>query len=143
MKVYLVPLEDVNLWWPNVAGYLNKAVTRQDKTDIHNVYLDVVVNGHSLWIVLDEELQLKGAAVTVIMTYPKTACLFVEYLGGEDGHDWKEAMISMLKEWARDNNCRTIEFEGRPGWGRVLKKDGVRVKYEVFEIPVPYEEEYA
>lgn len=141
MKVYLVPLEDVNLWWPKVAVHLYKAVIRQDKTDIHNVYLDVVLNGHSLWIVLDESQQLKGAAVTVVLKYPKSTCLFVEYLGGEDGQDWKEPMISMLKEWARDNNCRTIEFEGRSGWGRVLKKDGAVIKYSVFEIPISYEKD--
>lgn len=141
MKVYLVPLEDVNLWWPKVTEHLNRAVVQQDKVDIHDVYLDVVVNGHSLWIVLDANMELRGAAVTVVLTYPKSTCLFIEYLGGEDGPEWKEAMISMLKEWAKANNCRTIEFEGRPGWGRVLKQDGVKVKYEVFEIPVAYEKD--
>jgi len=141
MKVYLVPLEDVNLWWPQVSKYINKAVERQDKLDLHHVYLDIVVNGHSLWIALDSEMELKGAAVTAVLTYPKTTCLFIEYLGGEDGQEWKEAMLSMLKEWAKANNCRTIEFEGRPGWGRVLKQDGVRVKYEVFEIPVVHEKD--
>ena len=141
MKAYLVPLEDVNLWWPSVAEYISKAVVRQNKVDIQDVYLDVVVNGHSLWIVLDSEMELKGAAITVVLTYPKAKCLFIEYLGGEDGAEWKEVMLSMLKEWAVANNCRTIEFEGRPGWGRILKQDGIKVKYEVFEIPVSYEKD--
>jgi hypothetical protein len=42
----------------------------------------------------------------------------------------------MLKRFAKDMGCDSIEAYGRPGWSRILKEEGYQSKFVAFELPI-------
>ena len=120
---------------------LQKAVDRQDKVELDDVFFALSKNSKSLWIAYDDE-GIKGVVVSTIMEHPIKRVLFLDYLGGKKGAGgtitsmtWKAPMLDMLQKWAHDNNCDSIEFTGRIGWLEVFKEDGCAVTSFNFQLP--------
>jgi len=45
-------------------------------------------------------------------------------------------MLSLLRRFASDNGCKTIESYGRTGWKKVFEKDGFKSKFMCYELPI-------
>ena len=69
----------------------------------------------------------RSAAITEILSFPRTKALIVRMGGGD-----MEELIEMEKTlcvFARANGCTIIMGEGREGWERVCKSIGYRYGY--------------
>lgn len=142
MKVSLVPSEHIGACWEEVEPLLKKAVDRQDKVEISDVYFSLSTGAKSLWVAYDNE-GIKGVVVSTIVEHPIKKILFLDYLGGKKGAGgtitsmtWKTPMLDILQRWAYDNNCNSIEFTGRVGWLEVFKDDDCVVTSLNFQLPV-------
>ena len=136
IKVSHVPTEHINTCWKDVAGYLQGATDRTNgRYDIEDLYLSICKYDHLLWIAFDDK-KIKGAVVTNVIVYPKKKFLCMGFWGGEDFFDWKDAMLNILKSWAKDNKCDGIEAVGRKGWSKVFKQDGHAFLWDTFELPL-------
>ena len=141
MRIALVPTEYLDTCWDEVEPILQKAVDRQDKYEMGDVLFALSKNAKSLWIAFDEE-GIKGVVVSTIIDHPIKKVLFLDYLSGVAGggtpsnHTWKDYMFDILQKWAYDNNCDSIEFTGRIGWGRALENIGCKVSTYNFELPI-------
>jgi len=135
-KITLVPVEYVHTVWGNVDKYIADAVAyTYGRFTVADALECVLDKGYSLWVAFDEE-RIKGAVITNIVQYPRKRFLNMLFCGGEDGFDWKDSMLQMLRHWAYDNNCDGIEATGRSGWQKIFKDDGLTPLWQTFELPV-------
>lgn len=145
MIASMVPLYYLNVYWPKVAPMLQRAIDRQDKCGLDDIYLWLINGDAVLWVVEDEtaDHDVVGTVVSRIVQHPRRRILFLDLLGGKRGAGgtitsmtWKDAMLDILRRWAKVNECDAIEFIGRAGWAEVFKNDGCTIKHYDFELPV-------
>jgi hypothetical protein len=136
IKVTAVPPKHVDNCWSDIVGYMAEAAKysggRYALVDIHEA---VKEKGHVLWVAYDFS-GIKGAVVTDFSIYPRKKFLLLEFIGGEEGLEWKDVMLETLQNWARDTECNGIESIGRPGWSKIFKEDGYEMKGYFYELPV-------
>ena len=139
MQVSLVPTEYIELVWPNIQGYMVGAADftfgRFMAEDIKNDLL-TKQGQQQLWIAFENKDDYYGAVVTEINQYPRMRALVMHFTGGVKLPKWKKPMLEILQKFARENECDVIESYGRPGWGKVFKKDGYEQKFIFYELPV-------
>lgn len=139
MQVSLVPTEYIELVWPNIQGYMVGAADftfgRFMAEDIKNDLL-TKQGQQQLWIAFENKEDYYGAVVTEVMQYPQMRALVMHFTGGEKLPRWKKPMLEILQKFARENECDVIESYGRPGWGKVFKKDGYEQRFIFYELPV-------
>jgi len=141
MTASLVPAEEVPFIWDEVAPHLEKAVkASRGKYEMSDA-LELVLFGQGhLWIGYDDETkQIDTAAITHFLEYPRKKVLFCLFVGSKAGTSCKDEMIAILKDWAHDNGCSTMEGIGRPGWSKYLKHYGGNKVSDLYEFDI---EEY-
>lgn len=135
MKISAVLKDHVEALWPKVVDYIKLATDysygRFEPEDVLQSLLD---DKYLLWIAF-EGSDITGIVVTTIVHYPRKRFLYLMFCGGEDGFDWKEEMLSVLRCWAFDNQCDGIEANGRLGWSKIFKADGYKPLWQLFELP--------
>jgi len=68
----------------------------------------------------------KGAVITQIDNYPEERVLHVVLLVGKDLNSWDVGVLEKLQKFARENGCKAIEADCRPGMAKFLEKYGFR-----------------
>ena len=135
-QISLVPSDRIMNAWSHVEHFMEMAADATNGRYAALDILDALLNlNHDLWIVFDEE-SIKGALVTAIKQYPNKRYLELAFIGGENGHSWKDQMLDIMRRWARDNSCDGIESCARLGWAKIFKDDGYRPMWQVFELPL-------
>jgi len=136
IQVSLVPSEYVDTVWPQVEGYVTKALRYvSGKYLLEDVYSLITDFNYPLWVAFDED-GIKGAVITRFTEYPRKKYLFLEFCGGRDGFSWKAPMLEVLRSWAKDNGCNGIEGAGRDGWQKIFERDGYVPTLRHFELGV-------
>ena len=122
----LIPPQYIDSCWGKVEGFIEKAAKyTYGRYTVSNIY-DLVKEGdYQLWVAIDGQ-DFKGAVVTNIITYPQRKLLGLQFCGGEELDTWKEPMLNLLKQFAKDVGCEGLESTGRPGWAKVFKNDGYK-----------------
>lgn len=134
IRVSLVPPEHVTDVWPAIRRYVEKAVKMTSGKYEPEDVLGLVTEYHyPLWIAFDDT-DIKGAVITRFIDYPRKRYLFLEFCGGKDGHSWKDAMLDILRRWAKQNGCAGIEAAGRAGWKKIFEHDGYKPTLSNFEL---------
>lgn len=136
MQLSLVPHEHVPSVWPQVSKYLEDAVKLTNgRYEIDDV-IDLLINrGYMLWIAFDDE-GIKGTLITFVQDYPRKKYLYLMFCGGIEGDKWMRPGIDLLKRFAADIGCDGLEATGRLGWTRVFKEDGIKSRWQIFELPL-------
>ena len=119
MKAYAVPPEVVAQLPPQVWRYVNDAVDRVGMAV--SVQFDVYTGAAVLWIALDDDNHIFGAAVTQIEeeTATKDRLLVIVAYGADD-HEQVSELMPRLDEYGRAEGCVRMRIYGRPGWQRKL-----------------------
>ena len=88
-----------------------------------------------LWVVVDEDMKPWGYVITEIREFPKCKVLTVQYCAGQEGYMTyiEKDMYETLENFARDADCAGIEFIGRRGWEKHVKKYGYTAGAVVYE----------
>jgi hypothetical protein len=121
----LVPIEEVGLVWSTVAPILATSIDCDDgRRSLHSVLRQLVNGENQLWVVTD--IDPIGAVVTAILHYPHKRVLRVEWLAGERFSEWAH-LIGVLEDWAREQQCASVEIAGRMGFARVFRNYGYAV----------------
>jgi len=68
----------------------------------------------------------KGAVITQIDNYPEERVLHVVLLVGKELNSWDVGVLEKLQKFARENGCKAIEADCRPGMAKFLEKHGFR-----------------
>jgi hypothetical protein len=126
---------DIDQVWADIETYIEGAAKythgRYTADDIRQTFKE---GGQQLWIAYDDKIY--GAVITEIMEYPQMRALVMHFTGGIELPKWKDEMLSVLRSFAKDANCQTIESFGRTGWKKVFSKDGFKSKFMFYELSV-------
>ena len=126
---------DIDQVWTDIESYIEGAAKythgRYTADDIRQTFKE---GGQQLWIAYDDKIY--GAVITEIMEYPQMRALVMHFTGGIELPKWKDEMLSVLRSFAKDSNCQTIESFGRTGWKKVFSKDGFKSKFMFYELPI-------
>ncbi len=119
-----VPTNDVDIVWDRCEPLLEMATERSEGREHTGGLYDKIMTQHCrLWVIAVDG-NIVGSATTEVIQYTKYRSLHVSFLGGDKMSEWLSDFILKLKEYAKHNNCTTIEQTGRKGWLRELKKYG-------------------
>lgn len=139
-QISIVPGGRIMEAWAMVEPFMEMAAEATNGRYTALDILDALLNmNHDLWVVFDDTA-VKGALVTAIKQYPNKRYLELAFIGGEDGHTWKDQMLNIMRRWANDNSCDGIESCARLGWAKIFKDDGYRPMWQMFELPLEIEE---
>lgn len=135
-QITLVPDDRILGAWHIAAPFMERAAEfTYGRFDVDDIFDAVLNNNHHLWLAFNDN-GVKGALVTAIKQYPKKRMLDLAFIGGEDGHSWKDQMLDIMQRWAFDNSCDGIEASARLGWQKIFKDDGYRPLWQTFELPM-------
>jgi len=144
MIITMVPVEGLPMVWSKVAFMLDKALATSGKRRASIVELyELCLSGRSnLWIVADDDKEIIAACTTSVIDYPSYKALSVQYLGGTRMKEWLSDSMELMKRFAIDIGCETMEGYGRDAWLRVfnqLTEFKWRRVYTTFEVDLTEE----
>ena len=102
MQVTLIPREHVKSIWPQVLPHAEKAAEYSyGRYGVEDILDSIEQYNHDLWLAFNKvginEVGIKGMVVTVVKPYPKKTCLDMVFCAGDDGMEWKDSMLKVLK----------------------------------------------
>lgn len=156
VKISIVPPDHVDHVWGQVMPLLKSATDHSSgRYTVGSVY-ELIAGGHChLWIGFElgipgpleghhdgavprrdvlpgGRLKIIGAATSVFTIYPGGRWLTAQFLGSSDMERCRD-FLPIFERWGRDNECKGVEFSGRLGWGRALRKDGYEEFHRFFQ----------
>lgn len=135
MKVSLVRPEDYDNFWHLIKDYMEGAAKyTYGRFTVDDILHGLKTKPQQLWIAYDDKVY--GAVITEISQYPQMKSLVMHFTGGIELPKWKDEMLALLRLFAKDQGCKTIESFGRTGWKRIFKNDGFKSQFMFYELPV-------
>lgn len=135
MNILQVRKEDVDLVFPKVRVYLDKAARLSGgRFTLDEIYDNLRSNKleQQLWVAFTDT-EVVAAAVTEIIAYPRVKSVMGHFIGGKDLESWKQPIVDALADFGKSNGCDRIEFMGRRGWAKPLKQIGWKETYYHYE----------
>lgn len=118
--LYGVPWYDIEIAWPQVEGFLQKAVDQSPGDRSVLDYKKEIEDAKAqLWVWIVDG-NIRAACVTRIVEYPNRKVCAMPLIGGDSMKDWL-LVEPQLIEWAKEQGCSQLEGYCRDGWLRVLK----------------------
>jgi hypothetical protein len=136
IQVSMVPPQYVDTCWKTIEPYMEKAAEyTYGRYTSDDIYDSLKEYDHHLWVAFDGD-KIKGAVVTNIITYPRRKVLCMSFCGGTELKNWKDPMLELLRQFAKDVGCDGIEATARRGWAKVFENDGYKGHWVTFELPI-------
>ena len=101
----------------------DKAVTDQGLFDVHKV------DEKYYYEINDSLIGRDMLMVTRIACLPNYNQLEAIITTGSTRYLWEDKLVSTVSNFAKLNNCKKLSFWCRPGWARVSKKWGWKVRH--------------
>lgn len=133
MRILQVRSEHAHIVWPEIKGYVEKAIKRVDHLyDALDILIEVQQKRTAL-LVAEEDGVIYGAATIRITPFPKAKVASVDFLGGVKMSRWIGKIIQAIDIYAKENDCKYTDMVGRRGWLRVWggKEKGTWVVREI------------
>lgn len=125
----------INEVWPAVAPIIERALEFGDGkyalTDIHRFLEEQACQ---LWII-HNTAGIAGALVTQIVNYPQDRRLCFFACAGVEADKWLH-LNEVIKCYAREQGCSSVEIYGRPGWVKKMKPYGFKPIHVVLTAPL-------
>ena len=135
MKASIVLPEDYDNFWHLIQEYMEGAAKyTYGRFTVDDILEGLKTKDQQLWVAYDDKVY--GAVVTEIAEYPQMKSLVMHFTGGIELPKWKDEMLTLLRRFAKDQGCKTIESFGRTGWKRIFKNDGFKSQFIFYELPL-------
>lgn len=138
MEFILSYIHENDAWkyWCHVEVMLDSGLEHADgKLTLADVKRLVNESLMQLWIVSGEQDGIVGSFVTEILRFPQKKVLSIVILGGVNFDKWKH-LLSELEAFALKNECKSIEFHGRPGWERKYREMNFKKVHTIFRLSI-------
>ena len=124
---------DVERFWPLVNFMIAEALKYSGGyANAHHIKDYLIEGSMQLFVVFGSDDGLKqkvfGCLVTRITDQPNLRQLEGIVLTGEKRELWQDDMVSMIENFAIQNDCKRLCMLARPGWSKVVKQYGWKVK---------------
>lgn len=135
LDVSLVPHGMISSVLPQIIPHLEISTKWARGRVTPDDILKFIFSGQmQLWVVLDES-KIYGHIITEVKQYPNCKMFAVQYCSIEPHYlnEVEDRMQELAEKFAKDTGCAGIEFTGRPGWSKSMKKYGYDVQSVVFQ----------
>jgi hypothetical protein len=137
LEISLVPVGHVSSTIPGLLPYLaESAVWSKGRATVDDILRFILNGGMQLWVVFDTETkEIYGHLITEAKQYPQCKMLTIQYCAIKPNHmaHVEDRMQELAEKFAKDMGCNGIEFVGRPGWGKHMKKYGYDVQSVMYQ----------
>ena len=141
MKLVNIPSSNLDDVWSLVKKDISEALSYSgDHTDAQFVYDCVKEKKMQLWVVWDKDKpttleKYYGVVVTEIVKRKLIQSCNIFIVTGKHRQKWQH-LISVLEDFAIDNNCTNIELIARKGWQRIMEQFDYKQTHVVLEKPI-------
>jgi hypothetical protein len=137
LELSLVPIGRISEVVGGLLPFLKEsAMWSRGRSTVDDI-LRFVINGNmQLWVVFDADAgQLYGHLITEVKQYPQCKMLVIQYCAMEPNHmvHVEDKMQELAEQFAKETGCSGIEFVGRPGWGKHMKKYNYEVQSVLYQ----------
>jgi len=134
VEVLSILARDTEKFWPLVHFMIAEALKYSGGfASPQHIKSELSRGTMQLFIVFGSDDGLKqkvfGCLVTRITNQPNLRQLEGIILTGEKRELWQDEMADMIEHFAIQNDCKRLCMLARPGWSRVVKKYGWKVKH--------------
>jgi type II secretory pathway component PulJ len=141
MKLVNIPSSNLDDVWSLVKKDISEALSYSgNQTDAQFVYESIKENKMQLWVVWDKDKpttleKYYGVVVTeVVQRKLKRSCqIFI--MTGKHRQKWQH-LISVLEDFAEEQECQQMELFARPGWQKILQNYNYKRTHVVLEKPI-------
>ena len=141
MKLVNIPSSNLDDVWSLVKKDISQALSYSgNHTDAQFVYDCVKEKKMQLWVVWDKDKpttleKYYGVVVTeVVQRKLKRSCqIFI--MTGKHRQKWQH-LISVLEDFAEEQECQQMELFARPGWQKILQNYNYKRTHVVLEKPI-------
>ena len=138
MKLVNIPSSNLDDVWSLVKKDISEALSYSgNHTDAQFVYESIKENKMQLWVVWDKDKpttleKYYGVVVTeVVQRKLKRSCqIFI--MTGKHRQKWQH-LISVLEDFAEEQECQQMELFARPGWQKILQNYNYKRTHVVLE----------
>lgn len=130
MRIYDVPVEMIEDFWPLASPLLKLAVDHNPHMEIDDLLQLLNAQYGQLSVVIESGV-VTAAAVIERVVYPSHVVGNVLFMAGKKGTMGArmDALINHVTQWAKSHGCDRIAFIGLPGLAKVVKRQGGRSKH--------------
>ena len=141
MKLVNIPSSNLDDVWSLVKKDISEALSYSgNHTDAKFVYDTIKQSKMQLWVVWDKDKpttidKYYGVVVTeIIQRKLKRSCqIFI--MTGKHRQKWQH-LISVLEDFAEEQECQQMELFARPGWQKILQNYNYKRTHVVLEKPI-------
>ncbi len=124
MELRVVPSRFLRGNWRSIKKILQTALPYSGDTwTLESIYKDLKDEYCQLWVAINDKYEIQAVCVTKIVIYPTGKRLSIVVVAGFNIQEWI-SYFKAIERFAEDKGCDIIEFVGRPGWERMLKRKG-------------------
>jgi len=141
MKLVNIPSSNLDDVWSLVKKDISEALSYSgNHTDSDFVYDCVKENKMQLWVVWDKDKpttleKYYGVVVTEIVKRKLIQSCNIFIVTGRHRQQWQH-LISVLEDFAIENNCTNMELIARKGWQRIMEQFDYKQTHVVLEKPI-------
>ena len=141
MNLVNIPSSNLDDVWSLVKKDISDALSYSgNHTDADFVYDCVKENKMQLWVVWDKDKpttleKYYGVVVTEIVKRKLIQSCNIFIVTGRHRQKWQH-LISVLEDFAIDNNCTNMELIARKGWQRIMEQFDYKQTHVVLEKPI-------
>jgi len=119
----LFSTDEIPQVWNHVHDYIISGISRgPGDWNVRDVYAALLSGQAQLWSSI-RGTEFEGALVTLVVDYPQTKALLYLTIGGKDMDHWWQYRTE-IEDYAKRIGCNFVEAWVRPGWVKLLAKDG-------------------
>jgi len=141
MNLVNIPSSNLDDVWSLVKKDISEALSYSgNHTDSDFVYDCVKENKMQLWVVWDKDKpttleKYYGVVVTEIVKRKLIQSCNIFIVTGRHRQQWQH-LISVLEDFAIENNCTNMELIARKGWQRIMEQFDYKQTHVVLEKPI-------
>ena len=141
MNLVHIPSSNLDDVWSLVKKDISDALSYSgDHTDSQFVYDCIKEKKMQLWVVWDKDKpttveKYYGVVVTEIVKRKLIQSCNIFIVTGKHRQKWQH-LISVLEDFAIENNCTNMELIARKGWQRIMEQFDYKQTHVVLEKPI-------
>lgn len=125
-----VPATHIMAVWDRVEPILKSAVRTRTGFGLDHVLTELQLGNTQLWVIGNFD----AVAITSVQVRPLHRVLYVRNLAGRGMESWFDDWVKVVEAFAKHNDCKFVEFEGRKAWIKLaqLRGDGYKPEAYIF-----------
>ena len=141
MNLVNIPSSNLDDVWSLVKKDISEALSYSgNHTDAQFVYDCIKEKKMQLWVVWDKDKpttveKYYGVVVTEIVKRKLIQSCNIFIVTGKHRQKWQH-LISVLEDFAIENNCTNMELIARKGWQRIMEQFDYKQTHVVLEKPI-------